>query len=350
MTSLVDDIAADLMHLLAAGTSPVPTRYMPYNEASEGGTIDAHFAHAQSAWKGLGEALKAVDPIRPITVLPQRLDALSIDELVSEEIDRIIANEPSRPFSEPASNGLKSFQLKESMDRKYIDDLRLQLPMKNSVGYVCSESPYLADPQPVVSVQIYRRKPDRELKILEIDFSPESSLLELFVFVTDLFPNLKMLDGPLYRGSGALVVGDTIYVRGPGDYAGPYKEWLKGKLEVKEMHATCIGELSDNVCVDREACFILFCGDERLELFFSNLALKPPGRLPCITYCRKIPRIVRCILCTTKAADLLVVNDERLPLNPGHCCANCYRRFRADGNGEFEIPDSSVIVSAFFQI
>jgi 16S rRNA C1402 N4-methylase RsmH len=45
-------------------------------------------------------------------------------------------------------------------------------------------------------------------------------------------------------------------------------------------------------------------------MYFSNVSLKKNSTEPTVTYKRKIPRFQRCILCTTRVADLIVVNDE----------------------------------------
>jgi hypothetical protein len=206
-----------------------------------------------------------------------------------------------------------------------------------------------------VTIQLYKNISNRDVKILELEFSISTQMDVVFNTITNHFPNDYMFDGPMYAGSGMIVIRNCMYVVGPEDYSIPYMSWLAGQkdvpdLEVVGMSSVILGNIPDlmNICLANEACFLVFNGDEELRIFFSNFT--NASTRPNVVFKRRIPRVTRCVLCTSRAADLVIVDDEMLPRNPSHCCSSCYRRIRSNTDGHFVPPAPNVIVSVYKQV
>ena len=299
------------------------------------------------------------DPIH----FAQELDVPSTHQLVENEIKRFMDHEDLtqvRPLAEIeaereksiSNSSLSSLQLRAYADQNLdtFKAIRFSLPPIN--GVACKDPGHELAESAVVSVQVYKTINNRETKLLEIDCPAACSLEALFRTVTNLMPETKMFDGPQYADSGLFVIGERMYTTGSENYAEPYTTWLKqvGKdAVVSERAAMTLGNLPNlpALVVESKSAFLVYCGSEMLRMYFSNVSLKKNSTEPTVTYKRKIPRFQRCILCTTRVADLIVVNDEYLAKNPAHCCNGCYRRIRSDADGNFDPPGENVVLSSF---
>lgn len=369
---VTDQLEKDLLALLSSPLESLTGDSIEYSESAEfddagAGTAFQWEIKAREAYESLSafllsEVKQTEDPLGGSASLRMP----SVFEMVSETIrSNIESNEPIKTLSQLteereamlSQSDLPSFKLRsafEGNDKANLDALkamRFQLPQTNLVvdsppaGY--SEGPQ----QAVVSVQIYRKLGSREIKILAADFALTQTLFEMFRFIVNLFPESRMWDGPLLSASGLVIVGDDMYTTGPEDYANSYSVWLNQfglSHTIQPMESVKLGELRCVGGKDTSCCFIQFCGSEILRLFFSNLSFAPSS--PRITYKRKLPRPIKCVLCRTRAANLVIVNDVMLPLNPSHCCNSCYRRLRSDGNGHFLMPPETVVVSEYCTI
>ena len=208
-------------------------------------------------------------------------------------------------------------------------------------------------------MQFYKTSSRRDVKLIEIDVPLHLTLHDVFTFVCSQLPNNYMFDGPLYAGSGLMAIGHDMYITGEEDYSVPIVDWLGPNVPVtvSRMESCIVGQalrLSE-LCVDNSCGFLVFNGDEELRMYVSNVKLSSTitsdsATQPILRFKRKISRITRCVLCKTTAADLIILNDVMLPLNPSHCCARCYRRLRADRSGQFVTPPPDVLVSLYRQI
>ena len=368
---VTDQLEKDLLALLSSPLDSAPGDSIEYSDSAEvddagAGTAFQWEMKAREAYDSLSEVVSGVKQTADLLGGSVSLRMPSLFEMVSETIRlNIESNEPIKTLSQLTEereamlgqSDLPSFKLRSAFEgtgKANLDALkamRFQLPQTNLVesppaGY--SEGPQ----QAVVSIQIYRKLGSREIKILAADFSLSQTLLEMFRFIVNLFPESRMWDGPLLSASGLVIIGDDMYTTGPEDYANSYSVWLnqfglshtiQPMESVKLGELTCVGGGETSCC-----CFIQFCGSEILKLFFSNLSFAPSA--PRITYKRKLPRPIKCVLCRTRAANLVIVNDVMLPLNPSHCCNSCYRRLRSDGNGNFLMPPETVVVSEYCTI
>ena len=298
----------------------------------------------------------------------ERIFPLSLHEEVEQEIQRVIHGEIATPRTideieahvrERVSNSEYSLKTSELATyyadekfEKYFRNLKLQLSLLNAAPLVIPESNQSSG---CVSFQFYKTVSKREVELLEIDFPLNSSLLDLFTYVCAQLPNDYMFDGPVYAGSGLIVIGTDMYITGDEDYSVPICNWLGPGVQytVTQMDSCMIGDMPTlrSLCTTAECGFLIFNGEEEIRFFVSNIKFsKMVENAPAVRFKRKITRITRCVLCKTTAADLVVINDTMLPYNPSHCCTRCYRRFRADRSGQF-IPPSSpdVIVSVYKQ-
>ena len=298
----------------------------------------------------------------------ERLHPLSLHEEVEREIQRVIHGEVSKPRTideietdrrTEASScdyplrslDLASYYADAKFD-KFFRNLKLQLSLLNAAPPVVSN---LDDSAGCITFQFYKTSSNREIKLLEIDFPLKLSLLDLFTYVCAQLPNDYMFDGPKYAGSGLIVIDHDMYVTGVEDYSVPICNWLGPNVpySVHQMDSCIIGEMSNltNLCASAGCGYFMFNGDEELRFFVSNIKFSSSVvDTPVVTFKRKLARITRCVLCKTTAADLIVLNDTMLPYNPSYCCIRCYRRFRADRNGQFVSPPPDVIVSVYRQI
>ena len=298
----------------------------------------------------------------------ERMHPLSLHEEVEREIQKVIRGEVTKARSideiekdrDEASRRcdyhLKSLELAsyytdEKFD-KFFRNLKLHVSVLNGAPLVTSKSDSLVG---CITFQFYKTSANREIKLLEFDFPLQFSLLDFFTFVCAQLPNDYMFDGPMYAGSGLIVIDQNMYVTGKEDYSVPICNWLGPNVaySVHQMSEVVIGEMPNltSLCSSTDCGFLLFNGDEELRFFVSNIKLSTSVLdTPVMTFKRKLARITRCVLCKTTAADLVVLNDTMLPNNPSHCCTRCYRRFRADRSGNFISPPPDVLVSVYRQI
>lgn len=290
----------------------------------------------------------------------------TLRELVEAEISRHVIG--SKPISslkrideleterkQLVNGSLASVQLAEFFEKtdnvEIIKDIKFQFPHVNQITRPVY-SAQAAD-VPVAAFQVYKEVNHRTTKLFEIEIPLSRTVLELFQTIVDMMPEPRMFDGPNYAGSGMVIIGSTMYVTGSEDYSVPYRVWLDQfsiPYTVKPMEDQSIGGLPDLISVASESigCFLIYSGNETLRLFVSNFTCRPAeANFPVTTYKRRIPKVARCVLCLTRAADLIVLNDEVLPRNPSHCCNQCYRRLRSDRAGNFIPPGEDVIVSSF---
>jgi hypothetical protein len=334
---------------------------------SASGTPSQWCEQANASRKKLWDILKRV-PDDDYEI--ERMHPLTLHEEVEREIQRVMRGEISAPptidqieermrlqnatFSFPLRTmELASYYADAKFD-KFFKNLKIQLPLQNAAPVSSSNTSDLLSDS--ISIQFYKTSGRRDLKLLEIDFPLHSSLLDLFTFVCAQFPNNVMFDGPVYAGSGLIVIGSDMYVTGEEDYSAPICNWLgpDTHFTVSQMDSCALGDMPSltSLCSRNECGFLTFNGDEELRFYVSNITLSKTvaSDSPVITFKRKLTRITRCVLCKTTAADLIVLNDILLPLNPSHCCSRCYRRLRADRNGQFIPPSPDTIVSLYRQI
>lgn len=319
---------------------------------------------AVAAQNKLWDTLKTV-PKKTFEI--ERMHPLTLHEQVEREIQRVLRGETSSPQTIDqieermrVENATCTFPLRtpelasyysDAKFEKFFKNLKIQLPVQNAAPAVTPKS----SGSGCISIQLYKTGGKRDLKLLEIDFPLHSSLLEFFTFVCAQMPNDVMFDGPAYSGSGLIVIGSDMYITGEEDYSAPICHWLgpDAQFTVSDMSSCILGEMTSitSLCTKNECGFLIFNGDEEIRFYVSNIKLSSSvADDPVITYRRKIARVTRCVLCKTTAADLVILNDVMLPLNPSHCCSRCYRRFRADRNGQFIPPAPDTIVSLYRQI
>lgn len=370
---VADQLEKDLLALLSTPLEASRGFTIEYLESAEFDDSSAETANewalkAQAAHALLAETVAAIDAsdVR----VPSWLTVPSLFEMASDIIkEHIERGSPLKTFAELAeerekrlaSSDLPSFKLRSAFggsDKETIDALKalkFQIPQSNQIISVSSSAnPVVTSTAiPVVSVQVYRRLNNRETKVLEIEFSLSHTILEMFRFIVSLMPESRMWDGPHMSDSGLVIIGDDMFTAGSEDYSRPYSVWLDQfniAHSVRRMEDVELGEISTLIdyCKLATCCFIQYCGSEMVRIYFSNIAMirmSAGEEYPKITYKRRLPRPVRCVLCKTRAANLVIVNDVMLPANPSHCCNSCYRRIRSDGNGDFLMPPEDVIVS-----
>jgi hypothetical protein len=329
--------------------------------------IDGHiwYKDANTALMALRSSLGSAGAIPQEKI--RDLSVLSTEAAVQREIQRYIDNEcligDLRPFDAIVKDRtesinsipLPSIRLREFAEAnpEMIKSSRAVLPAPNKI-----KRSVLGDSvgQAIVSVQVYKTMFHRETKILEVDLLLSDTLLDLFRVITEAQPETKMFDGPAYAGSGMILIGESMYVTGQEDYSAPYRDWAThydiphAKFSMEE---TTLGSLSNlpSLIATTACCFLFFCGNEMRRMYFSSLAIKKPETdYPRVTFRRRVGRVQRCCLCTTRTADLIILNDVMLPKNPSHCCNGCYRRLRSGPTGEFMSPGPDVILSPFFHI
>ena len=338
-------------------------------------TDDVDFSNSPSQWcmdaqrslQTLQSVLTDADGDDPSFHM-ERIHPLSLHEEVEREIQRIIHGKSIKPrtiddietdvreSSTQSDYLLKSTELAsyyaDSKFDKFFRNLKLQLSHLNAAPPVVEKSDNLVG---CVTFQFYKTSNKREIKLVEIDAPLSYSLLDLFTYVCAQLPNDYMFDGPVYAGSGLIVIGHNMYVTGDEDYSVPISNWLGPNVPytVTQMSECVIGEMSNLTCLccNTESGFLIFNGDEQLRFFVSNIKLSSSiTDYPVLKFKRKVARITRCVLCKTTAADLVILNDQMLPYNPSYCCTRCYRRYRANREGKFIPPPSDVIVSVYRQI
>ena len=324
-----------------------------------------------AAQTGALSALAGLCKFEPaIPTLPQ-LYLPSLTEMVETEIANVLAGRQrseARSVSELKTlrdaeiSAWESERLKVyfANDKKSeLKSLKFQLPHINEVA----RDPYAratwGGKKTVVSFQIYKTINFREIKLFQLDLLAEQSLQNLFDLLTSLLPAGRMFDGPSYADSGMILIGETMYVTGVEDYSAPCKSWLDQHgitgYSTRRMEEVSIGQMPGlpRIIANSDCCYLIFCGNEELKMFVSNMTANCPTdnlAFPVITYKRKPTRLNRCILCKSRLAELIVLNDDLLPKNPSHACNACYRRLRSDRAGEFVLPPEDVIVSALVQI
>jgi hypothetical protein len=357
--SVADEVEKDLLELLQRG--PDEELVFVSNEKNERFKTAKEWSSAASA--ALDKLVKIFDrdSDEPIETKAE-LAVPSVDELVDEEIRSFLTHNDlskvkqiseleSERRATTASSTLPTFQLREFAQRntETLRAIKFSLPPQNALVSKALSAGISAIP--AVSVQVYKTINNRETKLLEVTCPLDSTFFDLFRTITAVMPEARMFDGPQYADSGLFIVDGKMFTTGSEDYSQPFLTWLKQydvSASVASMASQRIGELETlpSLVSESKCCFLLFCGSELLRIFFSNISFQQVTE-PTITYKRKIPRFLRCLLCTTRVADLIVVNDEYLPKNPSHCCTGCYRRIRSDAAGDFVPPGDHVVLSAF---
>jgi len=382
MSTIADQLEQDLLSMLSSPGALVETTQvdLQYKEFTEN-VAETALQWTRDVSKSMATLCESLANVDDSDIpIPSRLEPLTIRERVEEEITMCVVDPTYTPRGIAELTGsidggespphLQTRKLglffNDEKYLKYFSNLKYHLPIINAAGPLG-----FSVACPTISIQVYKTINNREVKILEIDVPLLARLDEIFRFITSIFPNDYMFDGPIYAGSGMFVIDNVMYTVGPENYSVPYVSWLAGteaasKVLVRQMADTVIGEIVGlpQICTSAKCSFLLFNGNEELKIFFSNIAHVPSGgrqsestainpvnvTTPMIKFKRRIPRITRCILCKTRAADLAVVDDVILPLNPSYCCQPCYRRIRSDRAGEFVPPPGDVIVSAYRQI
>ena len=324
--------------------------------------------HACIATEKLQAALSGVSDLETNEGL-KNLHVLSTEEIVNMQIQKFVNKQCtleelhsidtiSRHQAELMENiELPSMRLKEyaANNPEMLKNARNVLPTINAVKRVAVYDN--GKPQPIVSVQVYKTMSSRETKVLEIELLLTNTVLDLFNLIVENQPETKMFDGPSYAGSGMIIIGDRMYITGPEDYAAPYHSWASQYQiphSVHPMDQTTLGALHNlpSLVANGSCCFTFFCGNEMRRTYFSGIYIKPADEtnFPRVTYRRRGVRVQRCCLCTTRTADLIILNDVILPKNPSYTCNSCYRRLRAGPGGAFILPGPDVIVSPFLSI
>lgn len=332
---------------------------IPCNSADEWG---------EAALSALSSLYNAVENVPGDSVADSCgiLHTPTLGELVEKEASRhVIGGEPISSLKRIdelederkrlVNGSLTSVKLAEYFEKsdniEIIKDIKFQFPHVNQI----TRSAYAgqAADVPVAAFQVYKEINHRTTKLFEIEIPLSGTVLELFQTIVDMMPEPRMFDGPNYAGSGMVIIGSTMYVTGSEDYSVPYRVWLDQfsiPYTVHPMGDQSVGGIPDLISVASESigCFLIYNGNETLLLFLSNFTCRPAdANFPVTTYKRRIPKVARCVLCLTRAADLIVINDEVLPRNPSHGCNQCYRRLRSDRAGNFIPPGEDVIVSTF---
>jgi hypothetical protein len=369
---VTDQLEKDLLALLNSPIEPTTDRdNVEFSQsadwdAADSETPDEWAAKAKEAYALMQESVSSFADESELLLIPQSISVPSLFEMVSETIRSRIQSPNKTPVktlaqlqserdAHIASSTLPSFKLQSAFANsvEQMKALKFQLPQTNQIS---QRNEFPMGSQPVVSVQIYRKLNSRETKILEINFPLSVTLVDLFNFTTDLFPETRMWDGPQLVGSGLIIIGNDMFTTGDEDYSLPYSVWLTQigvSHTIRRMESVTLGQIPQllECCEKASGCFIQFCGSEILKMYFTNLALVHGSDIsPKITYKRKLPRPIKCILCKTRAATLIIVNDVLLPQNPSHCCNSCYRRLRSDRAGDFVMPPDDVVVSEYCTI
>ena len=356
--AVADQLERDLLQILE---SPVEQRleYADSHDSTKYATVNEWESALSTALSRLNAEVEG--PVQDLLV--RSLHTPSVREMVDLEISRHLENseyvvrsigEIEEERKSLIQSNLASVQLGEFFrqedKQEILRDIRFQLPHHNQV--VNNDVGGAAPAAATVSFQIYRTINHRETKMLEVDFLATHTVYDLFSVVVNHFPETKMFDGPTYADSGVVIIGTTMYVHGSEDYSLPYRVWLDQfgiPYNIKRMDGSAIGGLEDlpRMATNAICCFAIYCGNEMVRFFISNSGLAYPVQYPLVRYRRRPARTVWCLLCKTKGADLVVLNDVLLPKNPAHTCNQCYRRLRSDGEGGFVPPGDDVIVSVF---
>jgi hypothetical protein len=340
------------------------------NEADSASAIPDAKAWAEQAFDALNELRESVD--EALSLLDEdllNLHVLSTEEIVNRVIQKVVNKECNledlqtfeviqREQAELVNSiDLPSMRLREFAgdNPEIIKNHRSALPTVNALKAPAFPSGSALE-KTIVSVQVYKNMFTRETKVLEIEMLLSHTVHDLFNVIVDNQPETKMFDGPSYGGSGMILIGDRMYNTGPEDYSAPYHTWTSRYQiphSVHDMDGVRLGDLPNmpSLVTSTTCCFVIFCGNEMRRIFFSGISIKhAEDNFPRITYRRRGVRLQRCCLCTTRTADLIILNDVILPKNPSYSCTSCYRRLRAGASGEFILPSSDVIVSPFFTI
>ena len=345
----------DLLDLLQQVPTCVFTDYC--DQWVEGSSVGEWTQEFEAAMSDLGSALKSVDMTDELVIF-QRLNKKSFREIVDEEIDLIISGKIAENIDELKSkfetklveSQLESIQLSRTLSnqqyQKNLQYTKFHLPMINAAQ---PPRAYEDISTLSVSVQVYTNINNRQTKLLEISFPVTSTLLDVFTYITDLIPSKRMFDGPQYADSGMILVGNSMYVcYGSEDYSKPYTSWLgSAKHRVEKMENVLLFDLE--LSEFWKPNYLVFNGDDEFLIFFTTISIVKSNS-PSVIYRRRMPRTIKCIACKTRIADLVIVNDPILPLNPAHCCGQCYRRIRSSRDGQFVQPGDNVVVSHFSQI
>ena len=333
------------------------------SEASHIPNAEAWNIRAEATMTGLKSL---VSNVPNLNVGFPRLNPLSIEDTIRAEIQkhldgcpidhlRSLSSIQSDLNSRASRITLPTMNLREFADSNPTEFKNMKSLIPSSNAIVSKRSLVATDSVPTVSVQVYKTINSRDTKQLEIDLSLNNTLLDLFKTIVEHQPESKMFDGPSLTGSGMIMISERMYVTGHEDYSAPYVSWADQynmPHAVHKMEEIELGSLPDlpSLVASGRCCFLFFSGSEMRRIFFSDLCWKSTSSecmYPLVTYRRRPGKIQKCMLCTSRAATLVVLNDVMLPQNPSFCCNPCYRRLRSDVSGTFILPDDDVIVSQF---
>ena len=361
MASLEGDISASDQLIFENNDAEDASRYPCGNDWT---------VRATSAFEELRSIVSHVETVVDLGCMKD-LHITTTEEIVNKEIQKFVSKEcgidqlptlsviEEQVASRVNSIDLPSMRLKGYCceNEEFLKSCKAGLPSLNAVVKRRPQEPPDVDHSVgIVAVQVYRTISSREVKMLEIEFSlGHHTLYDVFKTIVDEQPEAKMFDGPTYAGSGMIMIGTTMYVTGPEDYSAPYTSWAtqyQVPYEVQPLETTCLGSLPElPSLVAKGACgFLFFCGNEMRRIYFSDIALKPPIECPKFTYRRRVRKLVKCCLCLSRTAELVILNDVILPKNPSHCCNSCYRRLRSGPAGEFILPSNGTIVSPYLNV
>ena len=336
-------------------------------EATAYSSGDLWASEAMNAFERLKASVQRV-PHLPNDGRLSNLHVLSSEEVVNREIQKFVDKECTidnlptfADIQQEISEKVNSINFPSIKLKKFAEENEdLMKPSKvllPAINILKSAPRPLSDQYgAVVSLQVYKPMYHRESKVLEVEMLSTNTLYDVFKFIHDDQPEIKMFDGPSYAGSGMILIGQTMYITGSEDYSAPYVTWASQynvPHTVKSMEETKIGSISDlpSLVATGTCCFLFFCGNEIRRIYFSDLSVQPlTDSYPRFTYKRKSRRAVKCCLCLTRSAELVILNDHMLPKNPSYCCNSCYRRLRSGPTGEFILPSQDVIVSPYFNV
>ncbi|CAK0902861.1 unnamed protein product [Prorocentrum cordatum] len=185
----------------------------------------------------------------------------------------------------------------------------------------------------------------------EFDVLASQTLCELrdaFYFVSDW-----MFDGPTRLGSSCFFIDGLFYVdrRNPNhvDYSVEIIEWLKETRDSNFLRSQTALSMDVRLCdlghiPFGEVCVYIHQGNIEHNIYFTGTRLVHPRddcpfseAYPLLTFMRRYVKR-RCFACLQHLAIWVVLDSTRCPYNPSFWCAQCFRRFFQDAEGQFIPP------------
>ena len=228
---------------------------------------------------------------------------------------------------------------------------------------------------PLVEVEVYGNRwsgftssvyglenPREQLtKISTLEISSACTFGELYSSLLESLPSRRSYEGASYAHGGMLLfptppeVGVFVNRRGGENYC-DYSQYL-GSTEctfiIADMDQSRIIDHLPKLVPGVEVGvgvggFLVHTGQECERIYIQNVRVR--GGVVSESreiYRRCIRKISWCVLCASRVAELVVVDDSRLPLTPCFICKDCYRSFRSDVNGLFIDPPDHAGVFLF---